>query len=141
MTEKQIQNFGRREKPQCCSQCREEGHNKGSIRCPVNIKNAATAASAKVRQIRFSEDQISEKCNNFGKISNSNLSYEKISSIEVYPILSKEFCSTGSSSSKKSNSDAKFGRVIQDITDKKKLQSDPAYGRRRRRSRKQFKSR
>ena len=55
-----IQNFCRREKPQCCSQCREEGHNKGSIRCPVNMKNAATATSAKERQIRFSEDQLSE---------------------------------------------------------------------------------
>ena len=88
-------NFGRREKPQSCSQCREEGHNKGSICCPVNVKNAATATLAKERQTKFSEDQIRENCNNFGKVSNSNLSYEEISSIEVSPILSTGFCSTG----------------------------------------------
>jgi hypothetical protein len=129
-------NFGRREKPQSCSQCREEGHNKGSIRCPVNIKNAATATLAKERQTKFSEDnQIRENCNNFGKVSNSNLSYEEISSIEVSPILSTGFCSTNGSSSKISNSDAKLGPFILDITDNKKFQSDPpsAYGRRRRR--------
>jgi hypothetical protein len=50
---------------------------------------------------------------------------EKDSSIEVFPILSKDFCSTGSSSINNSNSDAKFGPVIQDITDNPKLQLDP----------------
>ena len=65
------------------------------------------------------------KMQQFGKISNSNLSREKDSTIEVFPILSKDFCSTGSSSINNSNSDAKFGPVIQDITDNPKLQLDP----------------
>jgi hypothetical protein len=127
MDEKIIQNFGRHEKPQCCSQCREEGHNKGNIRCPINIKNAATAALAKDRQTKFLEDQNQENCNNFGKVRNFNLSRENFSSIEVYPVHSKDFCLTGCSSSNNSNSDAKFGPVIQDVTDNKILQLDPPH--------------
>ena len=61
MAEKNFQNYGAREIPQKCSQCKQPGHNKGSSRCPVNIKNAATAALAKERQNKFSEDQIREK--------------------------------------------------------------------------------
>ena len=72
MAEKNFQNFGARENPQKCSQCRQPGHNNGSSRCPINIKNAATTALAKERQNKFLEDQIREKNNNFGKVSNSS---------------------------------------------------------------------
>jgi hypothetical protein len=65
MAEKNFQKFGARENPHKCSRCRQPGHTKGSSRCPVSIKNAATAALAKERQNKFSEDQIREKNNNF----------------------------------------------------------------------------
>ena len=116
MAEKKFQNFGARKNPQKCSQCRQPGHNKGSSRCPINIKNAATAALAKERQNKFSEDQIRENNNNFGKASNSyNLSIKKISPIKN-PILPNDFCSTSSDCSKITNSDARFGTTFRAAT-------------------------
>ena len=112
MAEKNFQKFGARENPQKCSRCRQPGHNKGSSRCPVNIKNAATAALAKERQNEFSEDRIREKNNNYGNVSNSsNLSIKKFSPNKI-PVLSNDFCSNSSDSSKISNSDARFGTTF-----------------------------
>jgi hypothetical protein len=112
MAEKNFQKFGARENPQKCSRCRQPGHNKGSSRCPVNIKNAATAALAKERQNKFWEDQIREKNNNFGNVSNSsNLSIKKFSPNKI-PVLSNDFCSNSSDCSKISNSDARFGTTF-----------------------------
>jgi hypothetical protein len=64
------------------------------------------------RQNKFSEDQIREENNNFGKVSNSsNFSNKNFSPIKI-PILPNDFCSTSGDCSNVSNSDARFGTTF-----------------------------
>ena len=65
----QIQNYGGRENPQKCSQCKQPGHNKGSSRCPVNLSKAQSNAIAAQRKETFQMIQNQEKNNYFAKVS------------------------------------------------------------------------
>ncbi len=61
MAEKKFQNYGAREIPQKCSQCKQPGHNKGSSRCPVKQLKAQTIAIAAQRKETFQMVQNQEK--------------------------------------------------------------------------------